>query len=71
MRSFAGSDVSLEKTAVCIVDESGEIVKALRAASETEALVTALRKLSLPLERIGLEACSLSSWLHEASAARA
>jgi transposase len=48
-----------------IVDESGEIVKEFRAASEPEALITALRQLDLPLERIGLEACSLSSWLHD------
>lgn len=65
MRYFAGLDVSLEETAVCIVDESGEIMKEFRSASEPEALITALRKLDRPLERIGLEACSLSSWLHD------
>ena len=65
MRHFAGLDVSLEETAICIVDESGGIVKELRAASEPEALIIALRRLDLPLERIGLEACSLSSWLHD------
>jgi transposase len=28
-------------------------------------LSDALRKLALPLERIGLEACSLTAWLHD------
>ena len=65
MRYFAGLDVSFEETAICIVEESGEIVKELRAASELEALIIALRRLALPLERIGLDACLLSSWLHD------
>jgi len=35
---FAGLDVSLEETAVCIVDDAGRIVREARAASEPEAL---------------------------------
>jgi transposase len=65
MTYFAGLDVSLEETAICVVDEAGGIVKELRAASEPEALVAALRTIGLPLARIGLEACSLTAWLHE------
>lgn len=44
MKYFAGLDVSLEETAICIVDESGRIVKEARAASEPEALGVALRR---------------------------
>lgn len=65
MDHFAGLDVSLEETSICVVDESGKIVRELRAPSEPEALVLALQGLELRLARIGLEACSLSSWLHE------
>ena len=65
MKYFAGLDVSLEETAICVVDETGRIVKEARAASEPEALVAALREIGLPLERIGLEACSLTAWLHD------
>ncbi|MER8830941.1 IS110 family transposase [Mesorhizobium sp. M0938] len=65
MKYFAGLDVSLEETAICVVDEAGRIVKEARAASEPQALSEALRKVDLPLERIGLEACSLTAWLHE------
>jgi hypothetical protein len=38
MKYFAGMDVSLEETAICVVDESGRIVKEGRAASEPQAL---------------------------------
>ncbi|MFD2052299.1 IS110 family transposase [Mesorhizobium calcicola] len=65
MKYFAGLDVSLEETAICVVDEAGRIVKEARAASEPQALSEALRKVDLPLERIGLEACSLTAWLHD------
>lgn len=61
MKYFAGLDVSLEETAICVVDESGRIVKERRAASEPRALYEALRKVDLPLERIGLDACSLTA----------
>jgi len=62
---YAGLDVSLEKTAICVVDGTGRIVKEARAASEPAALVAALREIGLPLERVGLEACSLTAWLHD------
>lgn len=65
MRYYAGLDVSLEETSICIVDENGEIVKELRSASEPEALVISLRTVDRRLERIGLEACPLSAWLHD------
>jgi transposase len=65
MRYYAGLDVSLEETAICIVDETGEVIRELRAASEPDALVETLAATGLEFERIGLEACSLSSWLHQ------
>src|SRR5215208_6577644 len=65
MNYHAGLDVSLEVTTICVVDGVGRIVKEAQAASEPEALVAALREIDLPLERIGLEACSLTAWLHD------
>ncbi len=65
MTHYAGLDVSLEETAICVVDSTGRIVTEARAASEPAALVAALSKIDLPLERIGLEACSLTAWLHD------
>ncbi len=65
MNHYAGLDVSLEETTICVVDETGRIVREARAASEPQALVAALREVDLPLQRIGLEACSLTAWLHD------
>lgn len=65
MKYHAGLDVSLEETSICIVDENGRIVKELRALSEPPALIAALDGIGLPLERIGLEARSLTAWLHD------
>ena len=65
MNHYAGLDVSLEETAICVVDETGQIVKEVRAPSEPEPLIIALRAIDLPLERVGLEACSLTAWLYD------
>jgi transposase len=62
---FAGLDVSLEETAICIVDDAGVIVREARAASEPEALSAFFRASGMAMERVGLEACSLTAWLHQ------
>jgi len=35
MKYFAGMDVSLEETAICVVDETGRVIKEARAAQRT------------------------------------
>jgi transposase len=64
MEHYAGIDVSLEWSSVCVVDATGRIVRETKVASEPEALVRFLRGLGLPVTRIGLEAGPLSQWLH-------
>ena len=66
MEYFAGLDVSLEETAICIVDDTGLIVREARAASEPEALVAFFRASGIAMKRVGLEACSMTAWLHQA-----
>jgi transposase len=58
---FAGLDVSLEETAICVVDEAGGIVREARVASEPDALVAFFDALGMTMERVGLEACSLTA----------
>jgi transposase len=61
---YAGIDVSLECSSVCVVDASGKIVREGKAASEPEALSSWFGSLGLGLTRIGLEAGPLSQWLY-------
>src|SRR5947199_8941287 len=61
---YAGIDVSLERSSVCVVDASGRIVREAKVASEPEALVDFFRRLGIPLTRVGLEAGPLSQRLH-------
>ena len=62
---FAGLDVSLEETAICIVDDVGRVVREARVVSEPEALVAFFAASGMVIERVGLEACALTAWLHQ------
>lgn len=64
MEHYAGLDVSLELTSVCVVDAQGEVVREVKVASEPEALIGFLRGQQLAIARVGLEAGPLSQWLH-------
>ena len=64
MEHYAGIDVSLELSSVCVVDAQGKIVKEARVASEPDALVAFFDELGFAVKRIGLEAGPLSQWLH-------
>jgi transposase len=66
MDHYAGIDVSLECSSVCVVDASGKIVREAKVASEPEALIGWFAALGLGLARIGLEAGPLSQWLYAA-----
>src|SRR6202166_4241245 len=66
MDHYAGIDVSLECSSMCVVDANGKIVREGKVASEPEALIAWFRSAGLSLARIGLEAGPLSQWLFAA-----
>jgi transposase len=68
MDHFAGLDVSVKATSVCIVDETGKIVREVKVASEPEGLLAVLKNPAYHFNRIGLEAGPLSQWLFSALA---
>jgi transposase len=66
MDHYAGIDVSLEQSSVCVVDASGKIVREAKVASEPGALIAWFGSLGFGVSRIGLEAGPLSQWLFAA-----
>ena len=54
MDHYAGIDVSLECSSVCVVDAKGKIVREAKVASEPEALIDWFHSLGFDLARIGL-----------------
>src|SRR5499427_7244007 len=63
MEHFAGLDVSVKETCICIVDDTGRIVWEGKVASEPAALLKVLENPTYHFRRIGLEAGPLSQWL--------
>jgi transposase len=66
MEHFAGLDVSVNETSICIVDDAGRIVREVKVASEPDALLVVLTNPAYRFKRIGLEAGPLSQWLYSA-----
>jgi len=61
---FIGLDVSLSKTAVCVVDRDGVVLWQGKVASEPGPLVARLAEWSGVIDLAGIEACPLSEGLH-------
>jgi transposase len=66
MNYYAGIDVSLGSSSLCVVDARGTIFREAKVASEPSALISWFLGLGVGLERIGLEAGPLSQWLYAA-----
>lgn len=66
MSLYVGLDVSLLKTAICIVDRDGRIIREGTCETEPEEIIRWLGTERSQIEIAGLEAGQLSSWLHKA-----
>ena len=63
MKHYAGLDVSVKETSVCIMDEAGTVCREVKVPSHPQDLVRVLKHPAWRIERIGLEAGPLSQWL--------
>jgi transposase len=63
MKHCVGLDVSVKETALCIVDETGNVVREAKVATETEAIVALLNAGGFSYSRVGLEAGPMSQWV--------
>jgi transposase len=64
MEFFGGLDVSIDETAVCVVDDKGAVHLQTSVATDADAIMKALKPFLSRLRRVGHEAGSLSPWLH-------
>ncbi len=62
-KTYAGLDVSLKETAICIVDDGGKIVFERMVPTDPQVIAKFLSKYAPSLERFGLESGATSAWL--------
>ena len=70
MEFFSGLDVSIDETAICVVDDKGAVHLQASVPTDAEAILKALKPFLSRLRRVGHEAGSLSPWLHPELVAR-
>jgi transposase len=63
MKYYCGLDISLNNTAICIVNQNGDIIREGEVPTEPDDIDVWLGSLGLAIERVGLEAGSLMPWL--------
>jgi len=63
MKKYAGLDVSMEETAICVIDDEGRVVAEGKVASDPVAIAGFLAPWRNEFARVGLEAGGLSPWL--------
>ena len=68
MEQYAGLDVSLEATSVCVVDGAGRVVREAKVPSDPEALVAWFAGQAVAMVRIGLESRLLAQARRDAQA---
>jgi transposase len=62
-QQYVGLDVSLETTAVCVIDEAGAVIWRGKCASTPEGITSAVQTYAPAAVRVGLETGQLSNWL--------
>ena len=60
---YVGLDVSLETTAICVIDDKGAVLWRGTCASTPDAITAAVRAHAPAAVRVGLETGQLSNWL--------
>lgn len=64
MEYFAGLDVSIDETAICVVTDGGDVVMRTSVTTDPAMIGQALEKFADRMRRVGHEAGSLTPWLH-------
>ena len=65
MEHYAGIDVSVERSSLCVIDGAGGIVLEATVDTEPQAIAAALEPFAGSLKRLGHETGALAPWLHK------
>lgn len=63
MSNYIGLDVSLKTTSVCIMDQSGKILRQMVVATDPKEIAKSISMQGLPIEKVALECGGTSHWL--------
>lgn len=63
MKYFAGLDVSMKTTFICIVNENGKVICNEETKTDPILIADKLKHTGLTLEKVGIESGALSFWL--------
>lgn len=63
MEYFAGLDVSMEETSICVINQVGKFVLEAKVETDPDAIFAALQPYAGRLRRVGHEAGSLLPWV--------
>lgn len=63
MQHYVGLDVSLKQTSICVIDQSGSILREGVVESDPEAIAAFVRSQAPGVARIGLETGPAATWL--------
>lgn len=63
MRNYIGLDVSLKTTSICIMNETGKIIKEMTVTTNPKEIVEAISLQELAIEKAALECGGISHWL--------
>ena len=69
MDHYVGLDVSVRETSVCVVDETGKLLKEAKVPTEPGSIASLLAKGGYVCKRVGPEAGPMSQWLYAELAA--
>ena len=70
MDHFAGLDVSVKATSVCIVDDAGKVVREVKVTSEPEALLAVLKILPTTSSGLGWSGTAVAMAVQRACRSR-
>ncbi len=65
MEHYAGIDVSVVSSSVCVIDKTGAIVLETTVETEPQDIADVLKPYAKTLKRVGQETGSLAPWLHK------